>query len=109
MAAQRGIEAKGVYIAWLWYDSPAARYGLRPTRRVVQVDDVETPTLDDFLRAVEGKRDRESVRITMESLDGSVRVATLKLDLHFWPTQVFEVEGGEWRRATLSDSAADPG
>lgn len=107
VAAQQGIEADGVYVAWLWYGSPGARYGIRPTRRIVQVDDVPTPDLDSFLAAVEGKKDRESVRLTMHALDGSVRVNTLKLDLRFWPTQVLELADGEWTRTTLSDAAVD--
>lgn len=103
VAAQQGTEAKGVYIAWLWYGTPGARYGLRPTRRIVQVDDTPVANLDDFLAAVQGKPDHAPVRLTMEALDGSVKVATLRIDLKYWPTQVFELEGGEWTRRTLPE------
>ncbi len=99
VAAQQGSDVSGVYVAWLWYGSPALRYGLRPTRRITMIDDTETPDLDTFLKAVAGKRDREPVRITMESLDGTVRVGTLKLDFEYWPTQVFSRENGEWIRS----------
>jgi len=99
VAAQQGVDVQGVYIAWLWYGSPSLRYGLRPTRLITMIDDTETPTLEAFLQAVAGKRDREPVRITMESLDGTVRVSTLKLDLEYWPTQIFSHEDGEWVRS----------
>jgi S1-C subfamily serine protease len=105
VAAQRGVEASGVYIAWLWYGSPAARYGLRPTRRIILVDDIPTPDLDALLEAVKGRADRSAVRLTMEALDGSIRVTTLKLDLHYWPTQVFEPVDGVWSRTTLGTPA----
>jgi S1-C subfamily serine protease len=99
VSAQRGIEAAGVYIAWLWYGSPAQRFGIRPTRRITAVDDRPTPDLDAFLDAVDGLEDRSPVRLTTEALDGSVRVQTLKLDLRYWPTQAFELGEAGWSGA----------
>ncbi len=104
VSQQRGIDAQGVYVAWLWYGSPGSRYRLRPTRRVVRVDDVETPTLDAFLAAVQGKGHREAVALGLEALDGSERVSTLKLDLRFWPTQVFDLKDGVWERTNLDEA-----
>ena len=104
MGAQRGIEANGVYVAWLWYGSPASRYGIRPTRRIIAIDGQPTPDLDAFLNAVNGRADRSPVRLEMEALDGARRVHTLKLDDRFWPTQVLELKAGEWTRSgTLGD------
>ncbi|MBX2801548.1 MAG: trypsin-like peptidase domain-containing protein [Myxococcales bacterium] len=107
--AQKGIEAEGAYIAWLWYGSPAQRYGIRPTRRIVQVDDVPTPDLDSFLAAVRHKRDREPVRLLLEKADGSEVVQTLKLDLHYWPTQVLQLVDGDWQRRQEGVSAGGSG
>ena len=98
--AQQGIDPEGVYIAWLWYGSPAQRYGIRPTRRVVALDGTPTPDLDAFEAAVAGMADRASVRLTTEALDGSIRVQTLKLDLQYWPTQALKLEEGAWTRVT---------
>ena len=42
--AQQGIVPEGVYIAWLWYGTPGSRYGMRPTRRITEVDG--KPTAD---------------------------------------------------------------
>ena len=104
VGAQRGIEANGVYVAWLWYGSPASRYGIRPTRRIIAIDGQPTPDLDAFLNAVNGRADRSPVRLEMEALDGARRVHTLKLDDRFWPTQVLELKAGEWTRSgTLGD------
>ena len=99
VGAQRGIVADGIYVAWLWYGSPASRYGIRPTRRIIAVDGVPTPDLDAFLAAVEGRADRSPVRLEMEVLDGARRVHTLKLDDRFWPTQVLELRDGQWNRS----------
>jgi pro-apoptotic serine protease NMA111 len=102
--AQNGFKAEGVYVAWLWYGSPASRYSLRPTRRITAVDDTPTPDLDAFLAAVKGRKDRAPVRLTMEKLDGSVAVQTLKLDLQYWPTQVLERQpDGSWKRTPVGD------
>ena len=98
VASQRAIEPEGIYISWYWYGSPAARYGLRPTRRIVAVDGVETPDLDAFLAAIEGRPDRSSVRLKTINLDERIQVVTMKLDLRYWPTREFQYEGGEWVR-----------
>ena len=104
--AQSGIEPTGLYIAWLWYGSPAQRYGLRPTRRIVEVDGVATPTLDAFLAAVATKQNREPVRLTLETDDGAVLVQTLKLDLDFWPTQILALDQAVWTRSAAADVTA---
>ncbi len=90
VASQQMVEPKGVYVAWIWFGSPAQTYGIRPTRRIVAVDEVPTPDLDAFRAAVADRRDGESVRLTVETLDGSPLVQTLRLDLQYWPTQVRE-------------------
>ncbi len=38
IAAQRGVEPYGVYVAFFAYGSPASRYGLLAGRRIVEVD-----------------------------------------------------------------------
>lgn len=99
VAEQEGIVPKGVYVAWMWFGSPAAHYGLRPTRRIIEVDGVPTPDLDAFLAAVKDEKDREAVRVKTVSLDGQVQVETLKLDLHYWPlTEFVRAEDGTWTR-----------
>ena len=102
VSAQWGYPAKGVYVAWLWYGSPGSRYGIRPTRRIVQVDDTPVETLDDLMKAVEGRTDGEAVRLTLEKFDGSVSVDALRLDLQYWPTQLFQRSGGTWTREEIA-------
>jgi S1-C subfamily serine protease len=110
VAAQRGIDPKGVYIAWLWYGSPGARYQIRPTRRIQKVNDTPTPDLDAFLEAIRPLEDREPVRLTLETLSGARTVHTLLMDLQYWPTQIFEVEEGTWvRHAVESDDGGSDG
>jgi len=98
VAEQRAVDAKGLYIAWLWYGTPAARYGLRPTRRIVEIDNKPVADLDEFLAAVEGLEHRQSVRLKVISLNGRESVHTLKLDLMYWPTLLFERKDGVWVR-----------
>ena len=101
MAAQRGIEPSGVYIAFFSYGSPATRYGLWAGRRIVAVDDTDTPDLNAFVDVISGKDDREAVRLKTVSWNGSVEVITLKLDNQYWPAyEIRHTEQG-WQRAPI--------
>ena len=101
MAAQRGIEPTGVYVAFFSYGSPATRYGLWAGRRIVAVDDSETPDLQTFLDVVADKDDQESVRVTTVTWNGAVEVVTLKLDNQYWPAyEIRQTEHG-WERDSI--------
>lgn len=102
LASQRAIERTGVYVAFWWYGSPAHRYGLRATRRIVEVDGRKIAGLDDFIAAVRDKKDREMVRLTTIDLDGKTDVVTLLLDLEYWPTSELHREGEQWIRTALN-------
>ncbi len=101
MAAQRGIEPYGVYVAYFAYGSPANRFGLWAGRRIVEADGMPTPDLDSFLVAVDGKKHRESVRLKTITWNSLVEVITLKVDNNYWPT--YELLRGDegWRRENL--------
>ena len=101
MRAQRGIPPVGVYVDYFAYGSPAARYGLYPGRRIVQVDGQPTPDLDAFIRAVAGRADRSSVRLTTITWNNAANVITLKLDTHYWPAyELLRTQDG-WARHPL--------
>jgi S1-C subfamily serine protease len=98
VSVQRGIPREGIYVSWFWYGSPADRYGLRSTRRIVAVDGAPTTDLDAFLAAVAERPDRGAVRLRTLRLDGKAEVITLKLDLQFWPTLEFRRTDTAWER-----------
>ncbi len=101
MAAQRGIEPDGVYIAFFSYGSPATRYGLWAGRRLVEVDETPTPNLQAFVDAIAGKEDQESVRLKTVTWNGAVEVITLKLDNQYWPAyEIRRTEDG-WQRSSF--------
>ena len=100
LASQRGLHSNGVYVAYYWYGSPAARSRLRATRRIIEVDGVATPGLDAFLTQVE--KASGTVRLTTLDLDDQVRVVTLVLDPVYWPTRVFAFEQGTWSSVARS-------
>ncbi|WP_405240144.1 trypsin-like peptidase domain-containing protein [Lentisalinibacter orientalis] len=101
MAAQRGIDPSGVYVAYFSYGSPATRYGLWAGRRIVEVDGRPTPDLDAFLEAVRGKEHRESVRLKTVNWNLAVEVITLKLDKQYWPAYEIRRTGDGWERRPL--------
>jgi len=92
MAAQRGVEPYGVYVAFFAYGSPASRYGLLAGRRIVEVDGRPVADLDAFIAAVRGRQDRASVRLTTVTWNNFTEVLTLKLDRMYWPA--YEIRWG---------------
>ncbi len=98
LAAQRGIEPDGVFVAYFSYGSPATRYRLWAGRRIVEVDGQPTPDLDAFIRAVSGREDSSSVRLRTLAWNGSVEVITLKLDNQYWPMYELRRTEEGWKR-----------
>ncbi len=98
LAWQRGLPRDGVYVAGRWRGSPAERYGLRPTSRIVALDGQPVADLDAFLAAVGDRGDGESVRLRTVDLSGRVRVQTLLLDTADWPTEELVRGPDGWRR-----------
>jgi S1-C subfamily serine protease len=101
MRAQRGIPPVGVYVDFFAYGSPAARYGLYPGRRILQVDGQPTPDLDAFLKAVAGRPDRSSLRLKTITWNNAASVITLKLDKHYWPAYELLRTPDGWTRHPL--------
>ena len=98
MAAQRGIGTDGVYVAYFSYGSPATRYGLWAGRRVVEVNETATPSLQAFIDAVKDIEHRESVRLKTVTWNGTAEVITLKLDNQYWPAYEIRRKDNGWRR-----------
>jgi len=98
LAAQYRIPPGGVYVSRHWFGSPATRYRLEATRRIVEVDGQPVADLDAFLARVAGKRDGEAVRLETLDLDGKPAVITLKLDLEYWPTYELRHAEQGWER-----------
>ena len=102
MAAQRGIDPYGVYVAFFSYGSPATRYGLYAGRRVVAIDEIPTPDLERFVEVVARKQNRDSIRVQTVTWNGSVDVITLKLDNQYWPAYEVYRTGDGWERRALA-------
>jgi len=101
MAAQRGVDTEGVYVAYFSYGSPSTRYGLWAGRRVVEVNETPTPDLQAFIDAVKGIKHRESVRLKTVTWNGTAEVITLKLDNQYWPAYEIRRTDDGWRRFDL--------
>jgi S1-C subfamily serine protease len=101
IAAQRGVEPYGVYVAYFAYGSPASRYGLGAGRRIVEVDGRPTPSLDSFIAAVGGRRDRAAVLLTTVTWNNLTEVLTLKLDRTYWPAYEIRYDSGDWHTSPV--------
>jgi S1-C subfamily serine protease len=105
LSAQYGTpRGGGVYVSRHWYGSPATRYQLDATSRIVEIDGQPVSNLDEFLAAVASKRNRDAVRLKTLGLDGKPKVITLKLDLEYWPTYELRRTNGVWERVGRLDS-----
>jgi S1-C subfamily serine protease len=101
MAAQRGIEPNGVFIAFFMYGSPASRYKLWAGRRITEVDGIPVADLDAFIRAVSGRPDGASLRHKTVSWNDSVDIITLRLDQHYWPAYELRRTETGWKRLPI--------
>jgi S1-C subfamily serine protease len=105
IAIDQQLPRDGVYVSWLWFGTPANRYGLGATLRILAVDGARTPDIDAFLDAVRNKRDGESVRLEIANLDDKPNVITLRLDLEFWPTQQLQLGATGWQRTPVLEES----
>ncbi len=104
MAAQRGVDPYGVYVAYFSYGSPSTRYGLWAGRRVVEVNEQPIPDLEAFIDAVKDIRHRESVRLKTVTWNGTPEVITLKVDTQYWPAYEIRRNNGGWVREAFGPS-----
>ena len=101
LAAQRGLTLGGVYVSFFNFGSPASRSGLFAGRRIVAVDGNPTTDLDQFVTAVSGLNDGESVRLNTVSWNNVPEVITLKLDEQYWPSYELRRSDRDWSRGPL--------
>ena len=98
MAAQRGIETSGVYVAYFNYGSPSTRYGLWAGRRIIEVNGIKIPNLDSFIEIIKNIRHQESVRLKTVTWNDAEEVITLKIDNQYWPAYEIVRENNIWKR-----------
>lgn len=101
LAAQRGVELRGVYVAYYSFGSPASRYGLVSGRRITEVDSIPIVDLDQFIEVVSTKGNREALRLTTVTWNNQPEVLTLKLDDTYWPAWQIIWQGDHWERSDL--------
>ncbi|KAJ2063317.1 hypothetical protein GGI17_001807 [Coemansia sp. S146] len=90
----------GVYCADVVFSSYSYEYGMAEGHWVTHVDDVATPDIDSFERAVNACQDNEYVRVKVISSKAKPNVLTIKTCYHYWPTRtlVKDQESAEgWR------------
>ncbi|KAJ2019350.1 hypothetical protein GGI14_001645 [Coemansia sp. S680] len=90
----------GVYCADVVLSSYSYENGMVEGHWVTHVNDVATPDIDSFERAVNACQDNEYVRVKIISSKAKPNVLTIKMCYHYWPTRtlVKDQESAEgWR------------
>ncbi|KAJ2241972.1 hypothetical protein GGI13_007131, partial [Coemansia sp. RSA 455] len=90
----------GVYCADVVFSSYSYENGMVEGHWVTHVNDVATPDIDSFERAVNACQDDEYVRVKVISSKAKPNVLTIKMCYHYWPTRtlVKDQESAEgWR------------
>jgi len=100
-AAQRGVPGDGLLVGFYNFGSPASRYGLSAGWRIIGVNGVATPDMQSFVKAVQGLKDRDNVRLAVKNWDGTGQIITLKLDLRYWPAYEVDRTAQGWERRAL--------
>lgn len=99
ISTQRGIPAKGVYVAARYPGSPASVSGPPPTSRIMEIDGQPTPDMDTFLNVIKSlKYTDESCVMKFMELSGAIRVTAMKLEREHWGISEIRAEKEEWTR-----------
>ena len=75
-----------VYVSARTRGSPSYQYGLAPTNFITGVNDLPTPTLNEFLAVVNKIPNNTYFRLRVRTFDNVPWVATMKKDEHYFPT-----------------------
>ena len=89
-----------VYVSARTRGSPSYQYGLAPTNFITAVNDILTPTLTQFLDAVNKIPDNTYFRLRVCTFDNVPWVATMKKNEHYFPTVEYVKDAREangWR------------
>lgn len=89
-----------VYVSARTRGSPSYQYGLAPTNFITAVNDMPTPTLSQFLDAVNKIPDNTYFRLRVCTFDNVPWVATMKKNEHYFPTVEYVKDSREangWR------------
>jgi S1-C subfamily serine protease len=96
LAYQRGIKPEGVHVSHVWSGSPANRYGLGVTHRIIEVNGNKVSNLDDFIKYVTINRNNEFVQLKVHDLIERESVITLKQNNRYWPIREIARSNGDW-------------
>ncbi|MCW9014240.1 MAG: trypsin-like peptidase domain-containing protein [Gammaproteobacteria bacterium] len=96
LAYQRGIKPEGVHVSHVWSGSPANRYGLGVTHRIIEVNGHAITDLDDFIKYVTAVRNNDFVQLKVHDLIERESVITLKQNNRYWPIREVARNNGEW-------------
>lgn len=84
-----------VYVSARTRGSPSYQYGLAPTNFITAVNDSPTPTLTEFLAAVNAIPNNTYFRLRVCTFDNVPWVATMKKDEHYFPTVEYTKDASE--------------
>ena len=102
---ERGFEpeARGVYISYYLFGSPAHKHKLVPKHWLVELNGHAVSGIPCFLRLIGKLRHNESCRVKTVDLAGRVSAYTVKTDHNYWRAYELYRSGGKWVQAVIPE------
>eukprot|EP01103_Thecamoeba_quadrilineata_P016141 TRINITY_DN5318_c0_g1_i1.p1 TRINITY_DN5318_c0_g1~~TRINITY_DN5318_c0_g1_i1.p1 ORF type:complete len:357 (-),score=63.28 TRINITY_DN5318_c0_g1_i1:7-1077(-) len=96
----------GVFCGRYCHGSPAEHYNLKAQVWILKVNKQKTPDLDSFRIAISQLPPNEFVRLKTIGPQSKIKIVTIKPNLHFWPTILYQYShiALEWQLIVLSSS-----
>lgn len=87
-----------VYCTFRGESSPAVQYGISATNFITHVNEVETPDIDTFLKAVKNIPDNSYCKMRLVTFDDVPFAISLKTNYHYFPTAELkkDKDSNEW-------------
>ncbi|KAE9566758.1 Pro-apoptotic serine protease [Colletotrichum fructicola] len=107
---QRGKLHSEVYVSSFCPGSPAHQYGLYAAMFITNVDGAATPTLDQFLDAVQRIADKKRFLLKVVDSNDIISVITIKKDEHYFPMIDWNMDVSAicgWSRRVCGPPGAD--
>lgn len=96
LALQRGIEAKGAYVSYVFHGSPANRSKLSALLRIVEINGEIVEDLHAFKVLTKKYKQDKFIQLKVLDLLNRESLISVKQNLYYWPGREINKKDNEW-------------